>query len=318
MTKRAGGVLHPVNAGCLALSAAFALATAPLYPLVGLHVDWGSGSSVLAATGGVGALWAYHLRVPGRPNEWVVTELLAAIFALALFSNVASTAQYLAVAMNRPLIDPLLASADRWFGVDVSVLAAWTRAHPRIGLLLTLAYFSLLPQFAATPIILALWKRDREGLWEYIFHFHFCGLVTVLCLALFPAACAFTYLQFESALPQGRFIAHFSGLRDGSLRRIRFNDIEGLISMPSFHVAGALMATWAVRNNLGLLAVYGVLNAMLIAATVLTGAHYAIDILASAALFALSVWCYRRLVSRRGDASQPAQAAVDTPAGGRR
>ena len=288
--------IHGVTKGCLLTSAALAILTAPFYHLTGLRIDWASGVHIFAATGGAGLLWFYHLRYPGRPDEWPVTEVLGAIFLIALFTNVLTPAQYVAVALDRPLIDPALARVDGWLGIDVAALAAWTWAHPTAHTILSVAYGSLLAQFGGTPIIVALWYRDRDRLWEYVFHFHFCGVLTVLSLALFPAACAFLYLGFESALPQARFIAHFSGLRDGSLTTIDLSNLEGLISMPSFHVAGALMATWAVRGRRSILVAFSILNATLIASTVLTGAHYAVDIAASVALFAVSVGCYRRLI----------------------
>ena len=46
---------------------------------------------------------------------------------------------------------------------------------------------------------------------------------------------------------QERFIAHFNGVRDGTFTTIRFDDLEGLISMPSFHVAGGMMVTGVSR-----------------------------------------------------------------------
>ncbi len=65
--------------------------------------------------------------------------------------------------------------------------------------------------------------------------------------------------------------------------------------MPSFHVIGALMVTWALRAHPLTLAVALVINVLLIAATVLSGAHYAVDVLAAFVVFTLSVWSWRRI-----------------------
>ncbi len=138
------------------------------------------------------------------------------------------------------------------------------------------------------------------------FHFHFCLVVTLLALGLFPAACAFNYYGFESTLEQTRFTAHFVGVRAGTFSVIQFNDMEGLISMPSFHVAAGLMVTWAFRQFRVWLAVLVGLNALMITATFMSGAHYFIDVIATLVLFLASIGVYRKwgaaLVADRGAA----------------
>jgi membrane-associated phospholipid phosphatase len=147
-------------------------------------------------------------------------------------------------------------------------------------------------------------------MWEYAFHFHFCSLVTLAALALFPAECAFTYYGYESLINQTRFIHQFHGFRDGTLTVIRFNDIEGLISFPSFHVAGAMMVTWAFRRHRWFFVPLLCLNAVMAASTVMLGAHYATDLVATALMFGASVIIYRRwgerLLARKGLVLSPA------------
>ncbi len=166
--------------------------------------------------------------------------------------------------------------------------------HPLLVPLLVAAYYSLMPQFIAPIVLLGLFYRDREALWEYAFNFHFCLLMTLLGLALFPAACAFTHYGFESLIDQTRFIQHFQALRSGTFTRLQLQELEGLITFPSFHVAGGLMVTWAFRHYRKLFIALTALNALMIASTVLLGPHYVVDIVASILLFALSAGVYRR------------------------
>ena len=168
-------------------------------------------------------------------------------------------------------------------------LVEWTRAHPRVELLLTVCYFSLLPQFVLAPVAAALLLGTADGCGNTVFHFHFCLIMTLACLAAFPAACAFTYYGFESTLDQTRFLHQFQGLRDGSFAVIRFDDLEGLISMPSFHAAGAMMVTWMFRGHRGWLVTVALLNVGLLAGTVMSGAHYFVDVLATGAVFLASL-----------------------------
>jgi membrane-associated phospholipid phosphatase len=117
-----------------------------------------------------------------------------------------------------------------------------------------------------------------------------------VCFALFPAACPFSFYGFESILDHTRFLAHFGGVRAGLMTAVDPSNTEGLVSFPSFHTAGALMATWAVRRSRIWLTLLGVLNTGLIAATVLLGIHYVIDLLGAVALCGVSLALYRVLV----------------------
>jgi hypothetical protein len=92
-------------------------------------------------------------------------------------------------------------------------------------------------------------------------------------LAVFPAAHAFQFYGFESTIDQTRLIAHFNGVREGVFNTIDFDDLEGLVSMPSFHAAGGIFVTWAFRDRVAVASAVGLLNLGLMAATVLTGAH---------------------------------------------
>jgi hypothetical protein len=138
--------------------------------------------------------------------------------------------------------------------------------------------------------------------------------VTVGALALFPAASAFQYLHFQSTLDQSRFITQFDGVRSGVFNSIRFDDLEGLVSMPSFHVAGALIVVWSLRRHGRLFWPAVSLNVLLAAATVLTGAHYAVDLFGTAAMFAASIWLWnavaRKWIARPSAAVAPAATSV--------
>jgi hypothetical protein len=157
--------------------------------------------------------------------------------------------------------------------------------------LLALAYYTLVLQIVIVPLLIAGARRTGR-LWEYIALFHVCAILTVAGLALFPAECAFQYLGFDSTLSQTRFIAQFNGLRSGTFNTIDFRDLEGLISVPSFHIAGALMTTWASRGLPWFWWLIG-LNSLLVTATVMTGAHYFVDVPITVAVFIFAVWFVR-------------------------
>jgi hypothetical protein len=285
--------LNPVARRVIALQGAILVLTAPLYPLVGMSIRWSTALAqgfMLAVLLGV---WLVYVLTPSRRHKVTFADAVLAMFLLAMFTNIAGAAQYPAVALGFPEVDPWLAASDAALGIHVPTLTAWTGSHPIVARVLIFSYFSLLPQFALPILAFGLFYRDRKGLWEYIFHFHFCLAVTLLGVALLPAACAFSYYGFESLIDQTHFIDHFTRLRSGTFTELRVNDIEGMISFPSFHVAGGLMVTWAFRGHRRWFAALAVLNTLLIASTMLTGAHYGIDVVATVVLFAGSVLLWR-------------------------
>ena len=286
--------LHRLFGLLLLLNAGVAALTVPFYGRFGLELDWATFLPSVAAVAFAAIGWLAHRSTPGRPSEWPIAESFAAFTLIAISFSVVTPAQYLAVALNRPLVDPWLARADALMGISVPAAVEWTRTHPHVTSILQLSYYSLAPQFVAPIVVLGLYYRERQALWEYTFNFHVCLAITLGGLALFPAACAFTYYGFDSLIDQSRFIQHFNAVRSGTFTTLQLRELEGLITFPSFHVAGALMVTWAFRRHRVLFVGFAVLNSLLIASTVLLGPHYAIDILASLAVFLVSTFVYSR------------------------
>jgi membrane-associated phospholipid phosphatase len=111
-------------------------------------------------------------------------------------------------------------------------------------------------------------------------------------LALWPAAGVFQYEQFTATLPEARFIEHLALVRAGTPPRLVFGGMEGMVSFPSFHLAGAWMITWALRGTRIFWPAF-VLNALLTLSTFATGAHYIVDGLGTVAMGAVSLGLWR-------------------------
>jgi len=279
------------------------LIAAPGYAAHGLRIEWSSVVPQAVVQAMLVGVWFYFQKYPGDSNERAVQDAILVTGLLLLLTNIASPAQYVAVALKRPLVDAALAGADAHLGFYVPALARWTGAHPAVSQVLTLCYFSFLPQCLLPIVLLGVAFKNRSALWEYAFHFHFCLIVTVAVLALFPAECAPQYYGFQPTINQTRLIAQIAALRNGSFHVINFSNIEGLISVPSFHAAGAFMVTWAFRRYRRVFWSLVLVNTGLIAATFMSGIHYFVDVVASVVLFAASVLVYRlwivRLLSRK-------------------
>lgn len=242
-------------------------------PHVGLSMAW---PTIYPFAGGSAALFAllvYFWCVPGSAREWHIPDVLTAFFLMLVYAQVLMPAQYIAVALKEPLVDRQLVAIDAFFGLHVMVYAAWMLRHPGINRLFALAYYSFVPQLVAVPLFLGLVLRDREAIWEYVFLFAACSAIAVLGVALWPAA-NFQYLSTFNLTHAGQ---QFDGVRAGTLHVIRFNDMDGLVSVPSLHAAVGAMGIWATRRHRRLFAAIAVLDTALIIATFMSGSHYVVD-----------------------------------------
>jgi hypothetical protein len=285
--------IHKLCAALWLLNGAMLMCELVLFRITGLQLLWSTGLPVVYAVVALAMVWGYFVWQPGSLREWIIPEAAIVLALLVANALVGPPMQYPALALGRPLVDPWLAAGDAALGISVPAIVQWTAQYPALVTVLRWSYFSLLPQFVA-PILLLPIFNDRAALWEYAWHFLVCSTLTVICLAAFPAACTFTYQHFTPLLDESRFIHHFTMARNGGFTTIDFGQLEGLVSCPSFHVAGAWMVTWAFRRT-WLVVPLTFLNTALAASTVMLGAHYAIDLLATAAMIGLSYLLYRKV-----------------------
>lgn len=266
---------------------------------VPIAADWQSLVPFLPLGAGPLAGWAYFKKWPGKSEEAIYPDALLAFVLLLTLGWIVGPGQYIMAGLRRPLVDTWLLQADQWLGISVPDLVRWIQPHPQLVFLARLAYLTLLGQFFAIVLVLGFLLKDRAALLEYTFHFHVCSVVTLLCLGLWPAHGVYTHPGISSLVDLTRFFDHFAAARSGNPFVVRFDAVEGLVSIPSFHVAGAWMVTWATRRFRLLFATLLVLNLCLTASTLLLGVHYAVDLVATAIMCGTSVWLYRRVSSTR-------------------
>jgi membrane-associated phospholipid phosphatase len=288
---------HRLSRACVVLQLLLVAASVPLYRAVGLDVQWSTDRAFLTFIGLLAALWAALQLVPGdsRARRRLADATAAAILFLTLI-QITAPMQYGALALGRPFIDPWLDHADRAMGIDVVRLTAWTSQYPRLVSGLNAAYNTLAPQLLV-PLVLLPIVGDREALWEYLWHLHIALAGALLCLALWPAICPFTYRHYEPLVAPA-LVAHLTTqireLHAGRFHVLGLQDMQGLISFPSFHAAAAFAVTWSLRRRrLWVWLPVALVNAALVSATVLLGIHYAIDLVGTAILLAVSLVLYR-------------------------
>ena len=240
----------------------------------------GSGFTVagiprLAIVVAVLGLAAYHYR---RVEPFRLS--LSALLLTVVFSSGFVTLTYLGARLSPPLVDDWLIRCDRLLGF--STLRPWRDTGA--GLFLTIAYYSLLVQTAATIAVLGLRNR-REPLERFLQQMMVAGLIVLAC---FLAAPAIGPCAASPAADQVRYLEHFRELRAGLRTGLSFADAEGLITFPSFHTVWALLLVAACPRPLKAVSV--VLNAAVIVATLTTGWHYLSDVLAGIAVYYAVCW----------------------------
>ena len=276
-------VIISIQLGVLALAV-------PLYWASGLTFKWSSvgGQMFIAGVFGVGATLS-------RRDRNGVPQVVSAITLLLTAWLILGPLQYLAAAWNRPLVDAYLLRADAWLGVSWPAIDRWVTGHPTARHMLGLAYFSLLPQFVLVPLVLGWVNRTR--LWQFVLQFQLTAIATVVLFALWPASTPAQHGVHEW-VSQTHAMQQLFAVRAGALRVLDLTQATGLISWPSFHTAGALLVVWSVRKTCWFWPIV-VLDGLLIAATVLLGVHYAVDVFGGLGVVGLVVVSTESLMNPR-------------------
>jgi membrane-associated phospholipid phosphatase len=261
----------------------------PLLMLAGL-----AGLMLLAA---LGRLPRYS-DVSQAPLAQNAIQTLRLCLLLALFGMAASVLQYLLITLKIPVVDARLEAADLWLGFDWKRCYLWVHRMPAVNGVLELAYASLFAQLLAVQAILGL-RGKLAHLHEFLTSVVLSSLLLLIVSAFFPAHSAFIYYWMGTE-EQLQSVAHFDLLREGLMQAINLDNLQGLISIPSYHTALAVILTYAMRSNRPLLIAFGVLNALMVLSTPTAGGHYLVDTLAGLLLAWCSIAIVRRYLPAQG------------------
>ncbi len=269
------------------------------FALAGLSVDLRSNPWLpLAIAGLMSASVFYRYRRP-NPHLCSVTEAAAQMLLILLFGILLT---YAAMTTNFPYRDAQLYAIDQALGLDRRAYLDFVNNRPLLAELAGYAYMSLLPQFALVPMVLMI-ANQLPNLRRWMLAFGLALIMTSALSVFAPAVAAFVYLDLTPQVYANisstvyTHVPTLEALRAGTFRSIPLDNLEGLITFPSFHTAGAIMFIWALRKVPYVRWPAIALNAALIAATPIDGAHYFIDLVGGAAVafaaIAMSYWICR-------------------------
>lgn len=199
-----------------------------------------------------------------------------------------------------PAVDNFLGAADHALKVNENALIDWSYTHPLLLNILKLAYHSIVAQWLVTPLLLFL-MREKDQFYVY--------LITSLLAYLIGAA---IYYFFPTVGPASIFTdPHFSRAQIDSV--LSFKEIHhylmvttmdgGMIAFPSFHVLWSVITIYTLytlrQSHRFIFSLSLVLNLTAIAATLLLGWNYAVDIICGILVALLAIYLAKRLLYQR-------------------
>lgn len=272
---------------------AAAVLTAAWMHAARLTVDASSTLTTALSCMGLELLASFYSMWRPEPRFAASLSGLAQIIA---FSACAAVLSYAVAATGGPFWDENFQTLDQSLGLDWLAYLNIFNDHPQISFVLSEAYQSLMPQMIFLIIALGL-GGHVHAIPEFVLAFVIAGLITVLLSGLMPAEAMFAHLDlkpddFSELKPAAAYVhvAPLSGLRNGTLRSVSLDHLEGIITFPSFHaVLGVMFIRYFWINRITRWPSLA-LNAMLIAATPIDGGHYFVDVGAGAviAIFAIA------------------------------
>lgn len=221
-----------------------------------------------------------------------IRNTLAAAALFVLFIPASGALSYLVISTNAPLADVYFAQLDKALGFDWGNSVKWLAQHQALRDLLRIAYASGLYQIVVIIPFLGLTGRFQQ-LYELVLLFMAGALAAIAISGLIPAAGP--WLAMGADIPfDASALSHFQPLRDGSLRAIEFGEqLQGLVSMPSYHAMVAMFLVWGVRRTRLFPAVLAI-NVLMIISTPTEGGHYLVDVIGGGFCAAALIWRHGR------------------------
>jgi hypothetical protein len=261
----------------------------------------GKGKVLLTVTCGCAVLYGIqhiprYRQVCAKLRYHEVANTVAWFVLLIVFIQATSILSYLCITTDMPLIENSLLRFDRIIGFDWPAVYGWVQSHSAVRRILGVAYASGFWQLIAIPAVLGLLGR-REELSMFFFLLALSSIYLLIVSTAFPATSAFEHFKVSDTDALSS-VSDFSVLRDGSMRKFDLQRTQGLVSLPSFHTALAVIFAYSLRRIRLLFCPAVILDVLMIASTPTQGGHYLADVLAGLGLSVLTIVSITFLLDR--------------------
>jgi len=270
---------------------AMALAVWISFTALGLRIDFASNWPLVAIMliYAVAALFYLHIRRDRR-----IASMLVVVAQLFLTLLLGLLLTYAASAAALPYRDAELSAIDLWLGFHRAAYVNAIHSVPGLNAVLDAAYLSIQPQTALVALALLL-AGQLPRLQSFVLALGISLAATILIAVFIPAVDAAIYIDLAprgaAALSPGTYshVHTLEALRSGAMSVVRLDDLEGLITFPSFHTTNAILFAWALWPVRYLRVPILVLNGLMVSSTPTAGSHYFIDIVGGTAVAFLAV-----------------------------
>ncbi|RKE84225.1 phosphatase PAP2 family protein [Rhizobium sp. AG855] len=237
----------------------------------------------------VGALFT---RRRGMGTASLILEVLCSGIVLSVVVLLAS---YLAISLDRPLVDAALADADRWLGFNAFDIVTMVNNMPVLSSMLMYAYSSFSLQLLVLPILLIVLGSPASA-YTLVLSYGLAGVVASLISIWFPAVGAhISYDLASQRLPSVNlyygyaFLSEFNAVRANSEFTLSLATAQGILTFPSVHTAVAIICTVASFGQRVLRYPVLTLNVLMLISTVTHGGHYLVDVIAGIVVATLAL-----------------------------
>jgi membrane-associated phospholipid phosphatase len=245
-----------------------------------------------------------------RQPDWApsLAFALLAVAQLEVMILLVTPLTYVAAAANLPIQDANLARLDQLLGLDWRAYYRFLQERPVLTSYVYIGYAMITWPAIGVPLLLAS-TRHYLRLQQFILACILTLVATALISSLVPAIGTYSEYGIAPDVPGFRASGYLVQLhelpliRDGSLRKLDFNTMDGIITFPSFHAAAAVLSLWAFWVVWWMRPLALIANVGMLLATPLVGGHYFVDVIAGAALAVLAIAAAGRVGVRPGSSA---------------
>jgi membrane-associated phospholipid phosphatase len=233
------------------------------------------------------------------PRAVRLAQGVEAAFIIVVLGLSLACLSYLGAMANLPLRDGEMIWAERQLGFDWLAIMRSLDRWPGVLTLLDWAYATFTSQLIATVLVLVIARR-RSELDRFFVTFVCATLIAEIASVLVPTLGPMSTLagnaEFANLPTLGRTTADaVLALRQGTLKVIDLEAINGIISFPSLHAAVAVIVPFTLRWSRPLFWPLVGLDGLMLVSAVPSGNHYLTDVLGGVVVAVLAIACGGRL-----------------------
>jgi PAP2 superfamily len=279
----------------LALRATFILAGCIYVLALGGSIVTGISAPILDGVplclGPTAFFWSYC--VIAFPRAVRTRLFIEAVFVVVALGLGLACLSYLGAVAAFPLRDPQMIWVDRHLGFDWLAIMLELDRRPIALDVLNGAYATFTFQLLATAFVLVLAKRRRD-LDRFFVTFVCASLFAEAGSVIVPTVGPMSVLagdaEFAHLHTLGRATADIVlRLREGVLKEIDLDAVNGIICFPSLHAAVAVIVPFTLRWNKPLFCAVVVLDGVMFLSAVPSGNHYFADVLGGVIVAAAAI-----------------------------